>query len=306
MISIVVPVYKAESYISRCIDSILTQTYSNWELILVDDGSPDLSGAICDRYAELDSRIIVIHKINGGVSAARNTGLQHVSGTWVMFVDADDWISSDCLESCYKEVTENNLDAIQFSHTISFADGKSEFQQKSTTPILSPDQYIERETFNVCIGGGLYNTKIIRDKALEFLTELKLAEDQIFVLNYFMYSKRLKYLDRPMYFYFQNESSAVHNKNSIDLLNAFNSLWELSKTWKPIVPFVNTMCVTYIIDMINSRDVDLLKVVTLYRKLSPSTIMNLSSNSTTLFYKLANFSPLFAVLIFSIYFRLIK
>lgn len=98
LLSIIVPVYKVESYLPRCVDSILTQTFSDFELILVDDGSPDRCGAVCDEYAARDSRVRVIHKENGGLSSARNAGLDIARGQWLGFVDSDDYIAPDCYE----------------------------------------------------------------------------------------------------------------------------------------------------------------------------------------------------------------
>lgn len=96
-VSIIVPVYKAEKYLNRCIDSILAQTFTDWELLLIDDGSTDRSGDICDEYAKKDTRIRVFHKENGGVSSARNLGLDSAQGEWVTFIDADDYILPDFL-----------------------------------------------------------------------------------------------------------------------------------------------------------------------------------------------------------------
>ena len=98
LLSIIVPVYKVESYLARCVDSILAQTVSDFELILVDDGSPDRCGAICDEYAARDPRVRVIHKENGGLSSARNAGIDIARGQWLGFVDSDDWITPDCYE----------------------------------------------------------------------------------------------------------------------------------------------------------------------------------------------------------------
>ena len=97
-ISVIIPVYNAEKYLYRCIDSVLAQTYQDFELLLIDDGSKDSSGAICDEYAAKDARVRVFHKENGGVSSARNVGLDHARGEWITFVDADDWISMDWLK----------------------------------------------------------------------------------------------------------------------------------------------------------------------------------------------------------------
>lgn len=99
LISVIVPIYKVESYLNRCIDSIINQTYKNLEIILVDDGSPDRCGEICDNYAKLDSRIRVIHKINGGLSSARNAGLKIAKGDYIGFVDSDDYIKTDMYEN---------------------------------------------------------------------------------------------------------------------------------------------------------------------------------------------------------------
>ena len=98
LISVIVPVYKVEAYLRRCLDSIVNQTDRNLEIILVDDGSPDHSGAICDAYAKRDRRIRVIHKVNGGVSSARNAGLEAASGEYIGWVDSDDWIENDMFE----------------------------------------------------------------------------------------------------------------------------------------------------------------------------------------------------------------
>ena len=100
-ISVIVPVYKAEKYLHRCVDSILAQSYTDFELLLIDDGSPDNSGAICDEYAIKDSRVRVFHKQNGGASSARNKGLDHANGEWVSFVDSDDWIEPQMVESLF-------------------------------------------------------------------------------------------------------------------------------------------------------------------------------------------------------------
>ena len=104
LISVIVPVYKVERYLCRCVDSIIAQTYTNLQIILVDDGSPDGSGAICDDYAAKDSRITVIHKKNGGLSDARNAGLVAACGSYIGFVDSDDYIAVDMYEKLYKAI----------------------------------------------------------------------------------------------------------------------------------------------------------------------------------------------------------
>lgn len=114
--SVIVPIYKVEKYIRRCIDSILAQTYSNLEIILVDDGSPDLCGIICDEYMQKDARISVIHKENGGLSDARNEGLKHSHGEYVFFVDSDDWIDPDYCSTAIFDLEDNNADVVVFGY----------------------------------------------------------------------------------------------------------------------------------------------------------------------------------------------
>ena len=109
-ISVIVPIYKLEQYLEECVDSLIEQTYKNIEIILVDDGSPDNCGAICDRYAEQDDRIQVIHKKNGGLSDARNAGLDIASGEYVLFIDSDDNVSVDMVEELYGAIKKQNAD----------------------------------------------------------------------------------------------------------------------------------------------------------------------------------------------------
>ena len=112
MVSVIVPIYKIPEYLSCCIDSILAQTYPDFELILVDDGSPDDCGRICDDYAKRDNRIKVVHKVNGGLTSARNAGLEVAKGEWIMHVDGDDWIEPDMIESLIEAAQITGADMV--------------------------------------------------------------------------------------------------------------------------------------------------------------------------------------------------
>ena len=111
-ISIIVPVYNVEKYIRRCLDSIAAQTFTDWECICVDDGTPDASGKICDEYAQKDGRFVVIHKENGGVSSARNVGLDVAKGEYVTFCDSDDWVEKEMLEVFYNTALKNDAEVV--------------------------------------------------------------------------------------------------------------------------------------------------------------------------------------------------
>lgn len=116
LISVIIPIYKVELFLHKCIDSIILQSFSDIEIILVDDGSPDNCGKICDNYASKDSRIVVIHKQNGGLSSARNAGIDIAKGDYLMFVDSDDWVEKDFCETAYKLITENNVTCASFGY----------------------------------------------------------------------------------------------------------------------------------------------------------------------------------------------
>ena len=107
LISVIVPIYKVEKYLEQCVDSIIAQTYQNLQIVLVDDGSPDRCGEICDRYASENKNIVVIHKKNGGLSDARNAGIQAASGAWLAFIDSDDFIDPDMMETLYNLAVSN-------------------------------------------------------------------------------------------------------------------------------------------------------------------------------------------------------
>lgn len=141
LISIIVPIYNVEKYLKKCLDSILAQTYTNLEIILIDDGSPDGCPAICDEYAEKDDRIVVIHKENGGVSSARNAGLENVSGEFIGWVDPDDYIEPNMFEELYKNIKENNSD-IAICSVKHF--GYENRIEKYDNSVLSGDEFLRR------------------------------------------------------------------------------------------------------------------------------------------------------------------
>ena len=136
-ISVIVPVYKVEPYLRKCVDSILNQTYANLEIILVDDGSPDNCGAICDEYARIDFRVNVIHKENGGQSDARNVGMRAMTGEYLMFVDSDDWLEPDTIQRLSSLLHGNNADlAIGGFQTEDDITGEIRFTNCSENPSI--------------------------------------------------------------------------------------------------------------------------------------------------------------------------
>ena len=209
-VSIIVPVYKAEKYLRRCVDSILAQTFRDWECILVDDGSPDGSGAICDDYAAKDPRITVIHKENGGVSSARNMALDKILGKWLTFVDSDDCLYPNALQRWVDVAEKNNLDLIQCHFNREYKEGQV---VNDETEVLSAPQYADAENYLTCVWGTLFTTSIVKEHSLRFDENVRLGEDQIFLLNYMQYCSRIQRIGDVLYFYRDNDQSAVNNSN---------------------------------------------------------------------------------------------
>ncbi len=164
LVSIILPIYKVESYLERCIESVRRQTYQNIEIILVDDGSPDNCGRICDSYAKQDERIIVIHKENGGLSDARNVGIQKATGKYITLVDSDDYIEEDYVEFLYKLIQENNAQISICSHTVLYENGTILPKSTHENSVLDAKTVLERilydEGIDLSAWAKMYDKKL--------------------------------------------------------------------------------------------------------------------------------------------------
>ncbi len=215
LISVIVPVYNVEPYIRKCIESIQNQTYKNLEIILVDDGSTDGSGITCDEYAAKDKRIRVIHKKNGGLSDARNAGLEICNGDFIGFVDSDDYIADDMYETLYDFAMKNNLDVAMCSNYLVFGDKfvKCKFYK----PKIIEDKYSIIEDIFVNKQGvsaiGVCN-KLFKKNVLENLNfdKGKAYEDVFFALKWIEKTDRFGKIYKNSYFYIQRENSITHQK----------------------------------------------------------------------------------------------
>ena len=201
LVSVIIPVYKVEAYLAACVDSVINQTYRNLEIILVDDGSPDGCGAMCDAYAEQDERVRVIHKTNGGQSSARNAALEVMTGEWLLFVDSDDWIEPDTLEALLTRKDER-ADIIEFGYSYSFID-------REEPQLYFPDIMLcsSREALSLLVEGkrtmGLMCDKLYRSsviKNLRFL-EGRHYEDTPFVIEALWQSCCFQYIPKLYYHY---------------------------------------------------------------------------------------------------------
>jgi glycosyltransferase involved in cell wall biosynthesis len=216
LISVIVPIYNVEAYLPRCLDSIVNQTYQNLEIILVDDGSPDNCGTICDEYANRDSRIRVIHKENGGVSSARNAGLDVMQGDYLTFVDPDDWLSLDAVQVLYDRLVEDGSDMAIGRHTDVYPDGRENgaFCQWMVDQCCTAREYISRKTDRhyiiVSACGKLYKSEVYRE--LRF-PKLNYAEDMMIFLSVMDRVSKISLSGKLIYFYFQRENSKMHVMN---------------------------------------------------------------------------------------------
>lgn len=208
-ISIIVPVYNVEKYLEKCIDSILNQTFTDLEILLIDDGSKDKSGEICDRYAKKDDRIRVIHKDNGGLSSARNCGIEHASSPYLGFVDSDDYIKKDMYEVLYDEIQKDNFDIAMCDLFHCYEDKIVKSDKKEEKLILNSEQAIkmvmEAKKTSVTAVNKLYKKEIF--DSIRY-PEGKLSEDAFVIVEILMKAKKIVFTSRQEYYY-------VHRKNSI-------------------------------------------------------------------------------------------
>ena len=200
-VSIIVPVYNVKKYLRRCVDSILTQTFTDFELLLVDDGSTDSSGKICDEYKDKDDRIRVFHKENGGVSSARNLGLDNARGRWITFVDSDDWIKNDYLSSMVIRSTDADLIMSSFETTneIKVCDNKIKDEFFENTSIKN---FVERYIYTATLCSPwckLFKKSLI--DGLRFNEKISFAEDTIFVFEYLVKINSVRTVDIYSYQY---------------------------------------------------------------------------------------------------------
>ncbi len=214
-ISIIVPVYNVGEYLTSCIPSIQNQTLPDWELILVNDGSTDNSGEICDTYAKQDSRIQVIHKKNEGVSIARNTGIALAKGEYLGFVDGDDTVLPEMYERLYTEAQHTNADIVM-------CDALTVYPNKNTEPdtiMQLPENIVLEKTaltprlLKELAGSAwrcIYHRTLFRHSDARFPASLKFSEDRVFNLYMMGYANKISYLKEPFYLRLMQENSCVH------------------------------------------------------------------------------------------------
>lgn len=218
-LSFIIPIYNVEAYLSQCLDSILSQTGEDCELILVDDGSPDGSGKICDQYRDRYSNIKVIHKPNGGLASARNAGLLLAEGEFVAFVDSDDYIAPDSVSKLLRWIQEEPTDVCFLELTKVYPDGSVEPMGeqlireaiRGKAPVQVLQFLADRPKFPGSACGKLFRRSFLESAQLMFPDDRRLSEDLIFCLNVYLRAESFDYLDFPYYCYRQDRSGSITN-----------------------------------------------------------------------------------------------
>lgn len=216
-VSIIVPVYNAEDYLENCINSMLHQTYSDIEIVLINDGSTDSSSKIIDRYAKKDKRLKSIHIKNSGVSTARNIGLQNATGNWIVFVDSDDWIEPNMISFSVNKALETKADIVMWTYFKNYANeelalsllpggdqeitaNKDLFHLKAIYQMYGEDK-VRESVSSGTVWCKLYKKSLIEDNNLEFKVGLTRAQDTVFSLNAFEQANKIVYYDKSLYHY---------------------------------------------------------------------------------------------------------
>lgn len=228
LFSLIIPVYNAEKYLAKCLDSVKNQTYGDLEIILVNDGSTDRSGLICDEYCRNDDRFIVIHKENGGVSSARNMGLKKATGQHIGFVDPDDWIEPNMFERLYQLLADNQVDILicgYFKESFNSTSHNKIMEQiikldgkKALNSILDPNGF-KGFTCN-----KLFSSELIRRNNISFDEEIHFCEDLLFCCQAFLSSKNIIYDTTPYYHYIIHDRNVSQSQFSLKKMTSLIAL----------------------------------------------------------------------------------
>ena len=257
LITVVVPVYKVEQYLAECVDSILNQTYTNLEIYLVDDGSPDRCGEICNEYAKKDSRIRVIHQENKGLSGARNSAIDVFKGEYITFVDSDDWISNEMIERLYKNLIEYDAQMSCTSPDSFYEDGThTTTKYNGEVFVYTKEQALDCFLFNdyltPCVWGKLYMRNLWTSVRCP---EGMLFEDQFTTYKLIDQCNKIIYCTKPMYHYRKRAGSIGHSefkRNTYDLYNAIHEEYEYIHTrYGQKVPNITVARITWEIVFVN-------------------------------------------------------
>jgi glycosyltransferase involved in cell wall biosynthesis len=253
--SIIVPVYKVEKYLPDCIESVLNQTFSDFELILVDDGSPDRCPEICDGYKEKDSRIKVVHKTNGGLASARRAGIVEATGNYVFNLDSDDLIENDTLEFAYEKICETNCDIVSFSYrwvknskTVNITnDGLDEglYNEDDIEKFIYPRILMDKDMNHISyyLSGKAVKRELVAPLQLNVSEKISLGEDLCCTIPCYLHAKSVYISKKEAYLYTVREDSLSKDFNTKQILLIEDVINEISKNdWTKVADFREQLC----------------------------------------------------------------
>lgn len=266
LISVVVPIYKVEQYLSRCVDSIINQTYANLDIILVDDGSPDKCGVICDDYASKDSRIRVIHKENGGLSDARNAGMAIANGELITFIDSDDYVALNMIEHLLCLLNEHDADITICAYqpvsdaTLSPDKLPPADSDGNTVVTMTGSEALEAFfTFKhyapVSAWAKLYKTRLFTETGIRYPFGL-INEDEYTTYKIFYHSAKVIYTDRTLYYYYLRDGSIMgvsYSEKHLDIIKAYKEQIEFVNSQNlPLTGQVQSRLISGTLQLIDS------------------------------------------------------
>lgn len=227
-ISVIVPIYKVEKYIKRCVDSILKQTFEDFELVLIDDGSPDKCGLICDEYKAKDERVVVIHQKNGGLSVARNAGIDwafsNSDSRWLYFVDSDDWIHPSSFKILVDGAKQTGLDVIIGAYEKVQSDDLIMKVSKLDIDVWKTEEFYKKNTVTATTAWGkLYKKELFTDIRYP---EGKNQEDEWATYKILFKNKDVAFVNSPLYYYFENPEGIMHTMKIDDIVSGLDAYCE--------------------------------------------------------------------------------
>ena len=251
-VSIIIPVYNVAKYLPQCLDSVINQTYSNLQIIVVDDGSTDNSGKICDEYAEKDNRITVIHQKNAGAANAKNTGLDNVDGDYVTFADSDDWVELNWIDAMVSAMEKYDVDVVECSFDRVFVDSVGEGKVYQDGERLTAEEYFKQYNENwvsVIFWNKLYKATLTKD--IRFRKERRCIDDEFYTYKVVSNAEKMARISDVLYHYRQRKTSAVNNKSHL-LQITNDSLDVLIERYEWIKSYNNSLKKNQLINDINA------------------------------------------------------
>lgn len=251
LISIIIPIYNAENYIRKCIDSLINQTYKNIEIILINDGSTDTSASICDLYKKQDKRVFVFHKKNQGVSSTRNEGLKLAKGDFISFIDSDDWLELDAYQILVDIIKKYKVDAVIFEYSIDYLDGKIILKpHKKYNGILNSEKAVELTvtSINRSAWSKIYSKNIVQ--GIKFDRDIHFGEDILFACSVLKNAKSVYYLSKPIYHYIQSEIGVTRCEFNEKWLSGVKAYFKLFELCEKFYPQLTTISLSVYINMV--------------------------------------------------------